>query len=77
MRNTKFKSFDENLECICQTCHKQLHENEILCQAACNEMALDPIPIELKDLKEIKKVLISKIVLFEKMAIIQGKGEFF
>ena len=39
-------------------------------------MALDPIPIELKDLKEIKKVLISKIVLFKKMAIIQGKGEF-
>lgn len=73
----KFKSIDENLECICQTCHKQLHENEILCQAVCNEMTLDPIPIELKDLKEIKKVLISKIVLFKKMAIIQGKGEFF
>ena len=40
-------------------------------------MVLDPIPDELKDLKELEKVLIFKRVLFKKIAIMYGKGEFF
>ena len=48
------KSFDEKLY-ICETCYKHLHKNEILCQAVCNKMTLDPIPDELKDLKKKKK----------------------
>ena len=40
------KPFNEKLY-ICETYHKDLHKNEILCQAVCSKMALDPIPDEL------------------------------
>ena len=70
------KSFDEILY-ICETCHNHLYKNEIPCQAYCNKMALDPIPDELKDLKKLEKVLISERILFKKMAMMPGKGEFF
>ena len=74
------KSFDEKLY-ICETCYKHLHKNEILCQAVCNKMTLDPIPDELKDLKKKKKrkieeALISTRILFKKLSIMHGKGEF-
>ena len=59
------KSFDAELY-ICETCHKHLNKNEIPCQAVCNKMALYPIPDVLKDLKELVKVLTSKIILFKK-----------
>ena len=39
-------------------------------------MVLDPIPDELKDLKKIEKVSISNRILFKKIAIMYGKGEF-
>ena len=40
-------------------------------------MTLDPIPDELKDLKELEKILISKRIRFEKkIAIMHGKGGF-
>ena len=48
------KSFDENV-CICKTCHKHLNKSEVPCQAVYNEMPLDPIPEELKDLKKLEK----------------------
>ena len=38
-------------------------------------MALDPIPDELKNLKKLEKVLISKRILFKEIVIIHGKGE--
>ena len=69
------KSLDEKLF-ICETCHKHLWKNEIPCQAVCNKMVLDPIPNELKGLKKLEKVLISKRILFKKIAIMHGKGEF-
>ena len=69
------KSYDEKFY-ICETCHKHLHKNEIPCQAVCNKMALDPIPDELRHLKKLEKVLISKRLLFKKIAIMHGKGEF-
>ena len=60
-----------------KTCHNHLNKNEIPCQAVCNKMALDhPIPGELKDLKKFEKVLISKQILFKKIAVMHGKGEF-
>ena len=40
-------------------------------------MILDPIPDELKDLKELEKVVIFKRILFKKIAIMHGKSEFF
>ena len=69
------KSFDEK-RYICETCQKHLYENKIPCQTVYNKMALDPLPEELKDFKKFKKVLISKRILFKKIAIMHGKGEF-
>ena len=39
-------------------------------------MALVPIPDELKDLKKLEKVLISRRILFKKISIMHGNGEF-
>ena len=39
-------------------------------------MEVDPIPNKLNDLKKLEKVLISKRILFKKIAILHGKGEF-
>ena len=69
------KSFDEKLY-ICETCHKHLNKTEIPCQAICNKMAVDPIPNELKNFKKLEKVFTSKRILFKKVAIMHGKGEF-
>ena len=69
------KSYDEKFY-ICETCHKHLHKNEIPCQAVSNKMALDPIPDEIRHLRKLEKVLISKRLLFKKIAIMHGKGEF-
>ena len=59
------RSFGEKT-CICDKCHKHLSKNEIPCQAVFNKMSLDPIPDELKDFKNLEKILISKRILFEK-----------
>ena len=69
------KLFDKKLH-ICETCLKNLYKNKSQCQTACNKMVLDPIPDELKDLKKIEKVSISNRILFKKIAIMYGKGEF-
>ena len=69
------KSFDEKLY-ICEAFHKHLHESEIPCQIICNNLVLDPIPIELNNFEEIENVLIFKRMLFKKIAKIQAKGEF-
>ena len=44
----------------------------------CNKMALDPISdeLKLKKKKKIEKTFISKEILFKKIAIMHGKGEF-
>ena len=46
------------------------------CQAVFDKTSLDPIPDELKYLKKLKKDLISKRIIFKKIAIMHGKGEF-
>ena len=69
------KSYDAKFY-ICEKCHKHLHKNEISCQAVCNKMALDPIPDELRHLRKLEKVLISKRLLFKETAIMHGKGGF-
>ena len=51
------KSLDEKLY-ICETSHKHLPKNEILCQAVCNKMVVDPTADELKNLKKLEKVFI-------------------
>ena len=69
------RSFNEK-NYICHTCHKHISRNEMPCQAVFNKMILDPILDELKDLKKLEKILISKRMIFKKIAIINGKGEF-
>ena len=39
-------------------------------------MALDPVPDGLRHLRELENVLISKIILFNKIRLMHGKGEF-
>ena len=36
------------------------------CQTVFNKMSLDPITIELKDLKKLEKILIFKVIIFKK-----------
>ena len=69
------RSFDE-ITYIFDTCHKLLSRNEISCQAVFSKMSLDPIPDELKDLKKVAKIFISKRIILKKIAIMHGKGEF-
>ena len=69
------KSYDRKFY-VCETCHKHLHKNEIPFQPVSNKMALDPISDELRHLRKLKKVLISKRLLVKKIAIMHGKGEF-
>ena len=61
---------------ICLTCHRHLLKNKTPCQAACNKLEIADIPQVFQDLRILEKVLISKRILFKKIAIRHGKGEF-
>ena len=50
-----------------------LYKKEILCQANQNKMALTPIPDDLKVLEKPGKFLISKRILFKKIAAMQSE----
>ena len=69
------RSFDEKTY-ICDTCHKHLSRNKMPCQTVFNKMSLDPIPDELKDLRNLDKILISKRIIFRKITVMHGKEEF-
>ena len=69
------KLFDQKIY-ICNGCHKHLSRNEMPCQAAFNKKSLNPIPDELKDLNKSGKILIPRRIIFKKIAIMHGKGEF-
>ena len=51
---------------ICDTWHEDLSRNKMPCQTVFNKMSLDPITIELKDLKKLEKILIFKVIIFKK-----------
>ena len=57
------KSFNKKTY-IFGTWRKHLSRDEIPCQAVFNKMSLDSILDELKDLKIIGKILISKNILY-------------
>ena len=46
------------------------------CQAVSNKLDVEVAPKELQNLRKLEKVLISKRILFKKVAIMHGKGEF-
>ena len=83
------KSLDENFY-MCETYHKYLYKKEILCQdilclnsILClrNKNGLKKILIKRSYTRRVnalkkEKVLISRIILFKKIAIIHGKDRF-
>ena len=60
---------------VCLTCHKSVSKGKIPCQAVCNKLEVEAAPKVLQDLRRLEKVLISRRILFKKVAIIHGKGE--
>ena len=63
----------DNKEYICNTCHNKMKKGNIPCQAVCNEMELEEIPPELKCLKKLESILISKRISFQKV-VVMPKG---
>jgi hypothetical protein len=69
---TNITSFD-NKEYICSTCHSKVAKGKIPCQAVCNNMSVDEIPVELALLEKLEQILIAQRIVFEKI-IIMPKG---
>ena len=57
---------------VSETCHKDLSKNIIVC----NKMEIGPFPYKLKDIECLEKILMSKRILFKKIAIIHEKKKF-
>ena len=66
-------SFNGNMY-MCTTCHGKLKKNNTPCQAVVNKLHLHDIPPQLKCLNKLETVLISKRILFKKIAIM-SKGQ--
>ena len=67
------KTFDDELN-VCQTCNRSLSKRAFSCQPVHSKMCIEPLPKELQGLR-VEKILISKKILFKKVAIMHGKGE--
>ena len=67
--------FDNRLY-ISLTCHKSISKGKVPCQAVCNKLETEVAPKALQDLRRLEKALISRSILFKKIAITHGKGEF-
>ena len=61
---------------VCMTCHKSIRKKRTPCQAVSNKLDVEVAPKQLQNLKKLEKVLTSKRILFKKVAIMHGKGEF-
>ena len=51
-------------------------KNRTPCQGVSNKLDVEVAPKQLQNLKKLEKVLISKRILFKKVAVMHGKGEF-
>ena len=70
---TNITSFDSK-EYICSTCHSKVKKGQIPCQAVCNNMYVDEIPVELAVLEKLEQILIAQRIVFEKI-IVMPKGQ--
>ena len=70
---TDVKSFDDK-EYICKTCHSKVLKGKIPCQAICNNMYVDNIPVELASLEKLEQILVAQRIVFEKI-IVMPKGQ--
>ena len=61
---------------VCMTCHKSIMKKRTACEAVSNKLDVEVAPKQLQNLRRLEKVLISKRILFKKVAIMDGKGEF-
>ena len=59
---------------VCKTCDAALYKSKLPVQAKTNELELDTVPSELKDLSTLEMRLISLIISFMKM-IALGSGK--
>ena len=59
---------------ICQTCDKKLKKKIIPCQAVYNKLQVDELPTDLKNIRRLERVLVSKRLLFKKITIMP-KGQ--
>ena len=55
---------------ICRTCHKTMKNNCILCQAVFSKMGITFLPKESESISRLERVLVSRRILFKKVAII-------
>ena len=70
------KGSSDNACYICLMWHRYLLINKTLCQAICSKLEFADISQVFQDLRRLEKVLISKIIVIKKIAIMYGKGEF-
>ena len=61
---------------VSMACHKNIMKKRISCQAVYNKLDIEVAPKQLQNLRKLEKVLISRRILFKKVAIMHGKGEF-
>ena len=69
----RVESFDKR-EYICITCDQKLKKGGIPCQAVCNKLQFYDFPPFLPKLRRLEKIIISKRILFKKIAIMP-KGQ--
>ena len=60
---------------VCKTCDKKLKQNLIPEQSVKNNLGIDDSPPELQGICRLERVLISRRILFKKIAIMP-KGQF-
>ena len=61
---------------VCITCHKSIIKKRSPCQAVSYKLDVEVAPKQLQSLRKLEKVLISKRIMFKKVAIMHGKREF-
>ena len=61
---------------VCIACHKSIMKKRTPCQAVSNKLDVEVAPKQLQNLRKLEKVLISKKILFKKVALMHGKREF-
>ena len=61
---------------VCMTCHKSIMKERNPCQDVSNKLDIEVAPKQLQNLTILEEVLISKRILFKKVSIMHGKGEF-
>ena len=60
-------------ECICKTCHSNVVQGRLPCQAIVNNLYVDDVPTELENLKKLEEIIIAQGIVFEKVILSYAK----